>query len=111
METRVMKKFALFAGLALFITGAAIAQEVPRFAVSGGAGFTTGVGDTGTRLDTGWNVRGGVGVNFSPHLGVMLDVGYDSMGVTSTELGNLGFGGGNMNIFSATINPVVHLMP
>src|SRR5438477_98050 len=60
METRVMKKFALFAGSALFITGAVMAQEVPRFAVSGGAGFTTGVGDTGTRLDTGWNVGGGI---------------------------------------------------
>jgi hypothetical protein len=106
-----MKKIAVFTGLALFVAGAAVAQEVPRIAVSGGAGFTTGVGDAGERLDTGWNIRGGVGVNFSPHVGVMLDLGYDSMGIKSSELNNLGYGGGNLNVFSATVNPIVHLAP
>ena len=32
-------------------------------------------------------------------------------GVNTAVLSNLGFGGGNLNVFSATINPVVHLMP
>jgi len=41
----------------------------------------------------------------------MLDVGYDSMGVRSPVLNNLGFGGGSLSVFSATLNPVVHLVP
>jgi len=30
-----------------------------------GAGFTQPVGNTGRHLEIGWNIRGGVGVNFS----------------------------------------------
>ncbi|SPF54415.1 conserved hypothetical protein [Candidatus Sulfopaludibacter sp. SbA4] len=82
-----------------------------RFTFSGGAGFTTPVGDAGSNLDTGWNIRGGAGVNFSPHLGVMLDLGYDSMGINTATLSNLGFAGGRLSVFSATIDPIVHLMP
>jgi len=73
-----MKNLAVFVCLAL-IPGAVIAQEVPRFTFSGGVGFTTPVGDAGSNLDTGWNIRGGAGVNLTSHLGVMLDLGYDSI--------------------------------
>jgi len=41
----------------------------------------------------------------------MLDAGYDSMGIGSTTLNNLGFGGGNLSVFSLTLNPIVHLTP
>ncbi len=41
----------------------------------------------------------------------VLDLSFNSMGVNSTALGNLGFGGGNLNVFSATIDPIVHLNP
>jgi hypothetical protein len=46
-----------------------------------------------------------------PWLGVMVDFGYDSMGVNSTALGNLGYGGGNLNVFSVSLDPIVHLTP
>ena len=75
-----MKNFAVLCCLAVSASGALIAQEVPRFSFSGGAGFTTPSGDAGTNLDTGWNIRAGAGVNFTSHLGAMLDLGYDSMG-------------------------------
>ncbi len=50
-------------------------------------------------------------MNFNPWVGANIDLGYNSMGVTSSVLSNLGYGGGNLDIFSATLNPVVHLMP
>jgi hypothetical protein len=105
-----MKYFCVWC-VAAFVSGALSAQETPRFAVSGGAGFSMPVGNTGRNLDTGWNVRAGAGINFSPYVGAMLDLGYDSMGIQSGVLNNLGYGGGNLNVFSATLNPIIHLMP
>lgn len=107
-----MKKMAMLCAFAsLLTTGTVGAQEFSHFAFDAGAGFTTPVGRTGDNLDTGWNVRAGIGYNFVPYVGVMADFGYDSMGVNSTQLGDLGYGGGNLNVFSATLNPIVHLTP
>ena len=105
-----MRKVALFGILAGF-TGALGAQEFPRFSVAAGAGFTTPVGRTSANVDTGWNVRGGAGVNFSPYFGANIEAGYDSLGISTNVLSNLGYGGGNLSVFSATLNPIVHLVP
>lgn len=105
-----MKRFAMLVILAA-AAGTLSAQETPRFTFGGGAGFTTPVGNTSSNLDTGWNIRAGGGVNFSPYLGAMLNFGYDSMGIGSSVLNNLGYGGGNVDVFSLTLDPVVHLMP
>ncbi|MEO8596671.1 MAG: hypothetical protein ABI759_25355 [Candidatus Solibacter sp.] len=105
-----MQKLTL-CGLFIGLTGILGAQEMHRFSVTAGAGFTSPVGRTSDIVDTGWNVRAGLGVNFHPHVGLMLDVGYDSMGVRSPILNNLGFGGGSLSVFSATLNPVVHILP
>jgi hypothetical protein len=67
--------------------------------------------NTGSSLDTGWNVRAGAGYNFVPWLGANLDFGFDSMGINSTTLGNLGVGGGTLRVFSVTLDPVIHLTP
>ncbi len=104
-------KNIVWCGILMGVTGTLFAQETPRFSVSAGAGFSTPVGRTANKLDTGWNVRGGAGVNLSSHVGVMVDVGYDSLGIASPVLNNLGFGGGTLSIFSATLNPIVHLLP
>jgi len=106
-----MKHFALTSCLILLGSGVVAAQETQRFSFDVGAGFTTPVGTTGHNLDYGWNIGGGAGVNFSPYLGAMLDVGFNSMGVNNTTLTNLGYGGGNLRIFSATVDPIVHLNP
>jgi len=87
------------------------AQEVSHFSFELGAGFTQPVGTTGRYLDDGWNLKGGVGFNFSNYLGVMGELGYNSLGFNSSTLTNLGYPGGNANIFSATIDPIVHLTP
>jgi hypothetical protein len=41
----------------------------------------------------------------------MVDLGYNSMDMNSSILSNLGYAGGNLNIFSATLDPTVHLNP
>lgn len=105
-----MKKIALY-GILAGAVGVLSAQETPKLALSAGAGFSTPVGNTGSNLDMGWNIRGGAGYNFSPYFGALIDVSYDSMGVTSTQLANLGYGGGNLNVFSVTLDPIIHLNP
>ena len=105
-----MKKIAMF-GILAGVAGLLSAQETPKLALSVGGGFTTPIGRTGTNLDTGWNVGGGAGINFNPYIGAMVNVRYNSMGINSAALSNLGFGGGNLNVFSATIDPIVHLNP
>jgi hypothetical protein len=57
-----MKKIALF-GILAGVAGVLTAQETPKFTFSGGAGFSTPVGNTGNNLDTGWNIRAGAGYN------------------------------------------------
>lgn len=97
------------AGLLAFAT--ANAQELSKFTVDFGAGYTSPLGSSGQYLDGGWNIRGGVGYNFSPYLGAMTNFGFDSMGINSTTLSNVGAPGGDVHIFHATIDPIVHLTP
>ena len=89
----------------------ASAQEFQRFTFDAGAGFTQPVGHTGTLLDTGWNAGLGAGVNFTSHLGAMLQVNYNDMGINNATLNNLGIAGGDVRIWSFTIDPRVHLHP
>jgi len=93
------------------VLGAANAQEFSKFTADVGGGFTSPVGATGRVLDMGWNVRGGVGYNFSQHAGIKLNLGFDDMGINNTTLNSVGAPGGGVHLFSATIDPVVHLSP
>lgn len=103
---------AIFVGTVFILVSTAVfAQEGSRVSFGAGAGFTQGVGNAGRNLDYGWNVRGNVGYKFSDHVGANLNVGFDSMGINSTTLSNLGFPGGNVHILSATVDPIVHLNP
>lgn len=99
----------LFAGF--LAAGGAIAQENHHVTFDFGAGFTTPVERSGQFLDTGWNVEGGVGANINPWFGVKLQLGYNSMGINSTTLSGVGAPGGGVHIFSATVDPIIHLNP
>ncbi len=92
-------------GLSLVITLTIVpltAQETGehRFTANVGAGFTTPVYGTGSRLDTGWNIVGGAGVNIVPHIGIRAEFMYTEMGVNSATLSALQFPGGDTQIWS-----------
>ncbi|MEO8048793.1 MAG: outer membrane beta-barrel protein [Acidobacteriota bacterium] len=97
--------------IGLLFAGVVNAQEVPRFSFDLGGGFTTPVGNTGRHLDEGWNIGGGFGVNFSQYVGAMIQLDYNRFGINGTTLNAVGFPGGNVNVFSATLDPIVHLTP
>jgi Outer membrane protein beta-barrel domain len=106
-----MKSLILVIGTGIFALGGASAQETPRFAFNVGAGFTTPVGNTGRYVDEGWNVGAGAGINFSPYIGALVDLNYNNLGINSTTLSNFGVPGGGVHVFSATLDPIVHLAP
>jgi len=106
-----MKTLALVTGLGILAIGAVSAQETSRFAFSVGAGFAAPVGNTGRQLDDGWNAGGGFGMNFSPYAGALIDLDYNSFGINSGTLANIGVPGGGLHVFSATLDPIVHLNP
>lgn len=105
-----MKKLVLF-GIFAGLTAPLGAQEFPRFTFNAGAGFTTPVGNTGSSLDTGYNIRAGAGYNFLPWVGANLDFGFDNMGINSGTLSGYGAGGGTVRVFSLTLDPIIHLTP
>jgi len=106
-----MRKLALSLSLIVGWAICATAQELPKIGFSVGAGFTTPVGTFGNSEDTGWNVDAGVGMYFTRELGINLDAGYNTMGFNSTELGTIGHHNGSNDIFSLTLNPIVHVTP
>jgi len=105
-----MKRLTV-ACLGLLIAGSLGAQEVSHFSFDIGGGFTNPVGNTGRQLDEGWNIRGGAGFNFSQNVGALVQVDYNRWGINGATLNNVGFPGGNVSVFSATLDPIVHLTP
>lgn len=103
-----MKRFALVFS---FVAASLCAQEVHRFTFSAGGGFTEPVGATGRRLNTGWNIQGTAGINFNRWVGAVVQADYNRMNLNGTTLDRIGVPGGDVGIFSATVNPVVHLAP
>jgi Outer membrane protein beta-barrel domain len=103
------KHLALTSGLAFLFAIALSAQEVPRFTYNLGAGFISPVGTTGRHLDEGWKVGGGFGINFNKWVGANIDLNYNRFGINGATLDRIGFPDGNVHVFSATLDPIVHL--
>jgi hypothetical protein len=106
-----MKRLALTCCIGALAIASANAQEFSRFSFDIGTGFTTPAGNASNFLNEGWNVRGGAGVNLSPHVGAMLNVGFEDMGIGGVTLVEAGATGGTVHVFHATVDPVVHLSP
>jgi hypothetical protein len=95
----------------LALASANAQEETQKLSFAVGGGFTVPVGSAGQNLANGWNVRSGFGYNFTSHVGAMLDIGYDGMNINGATLGALGVPGGDVRVFSATLDPIVHLNP
>ncbi len=106
-----MKGITLASGIGLLMVGALSAQETPPVSFNVGGGFVQGVGGSGRRLDTGWNFNGGVGYNFNPYVGLMGQFDYNQMDINAATLNSLGFPGGDVNMWSVTLDPIVHTHP
>jgi opacity protein-like surface antigen len=96
-------------GLLLALPSAA--QNTSKFTFDIGGGFTEPVQHTPNRLDTGFNFNVGGGFNFTPHLGVIGEFGYNELGVTNAVLQRVGVPNGTGRIYSVTLNPIVHFNP
>lgn len=106
-----MKTFIRSSLFTLVLAGSLCAQETQHFTFNIGGGFTQTAGNTGRNLDNGWNIGGGVGYNFNPYVGAMIQTDFNRLGINSTTLNNIGFPGGDVHVFSATVDPIVHLNP
>lgn len=106
-----MKRIYWASGMGLLLIGAISAQETPPFAFNVGAGFTTPVGGSGRRLDSGWNFDAGAGYNFSPYVGLMAQFNFNRLDVNSATVNALGFPAGDVRMWSATLDPIIHTHP
>jgi hypothetical protein len=111
MGSQHIHRFTLTLCCGLLCTGALSAQEVNRFVFDLGGGFTQTVGNTGRYLNDGWNVQGGAGINFTNYVGALVQLDYNSLGFNGATLGGLGYPSGDVHVFSATVDPIVHLTP
>ena len=106
-----MKFIATAICVSTLTLGGLNAQEYSHFAFNVGAGFTTPLGNAGRNLDYGWDIRGGAGFNLNQWVGALVDLNYTQMGINSTTLQSIGVPGGGFHIFSATLDPIVHVTP
>lgn len=106
-----MQRIALVLCCGVFALSSANAQEYSKFTFDFFGGFTVPVGATANYTNWGWNAGGGAGFNFTSRLGIMVDLGYDSLGLNNGTVTALGIPGGQVNVFHATLDPVFHLTP
>jgi len=104
-------KPGLLCGLFSLTLAASLTAQNNRFIWQVGGGFTEPVGMSNRRLDRGFNVTGGAGVNLSSHVGLMGEFGFNRLGVASSVLSAAGIPAGSTRIYSITANPVVRFNP
>jgi opacity protein-like surface antigen len=85
------------------------AQDEHRLTASFGAGFTPLVGDLSKRLDNGWHITFGGGVNITQHFATTLDYSYNGFGVSRGVLAEAGVPGADSHVWSLTVNPKIRL--
>jgi len=103
-----MKKIASFLSLCCLASLPAYAQ-FSHFTGFIGGGFTPPINPIGSRLDTGWNISAGAGVNASHHLGLMLDFMFNDMAINRTFLAQANAPDGTVRIWGFTLDPVFHV--
>ena len=85
--------------------------EPPRFSFDVGGGFTKPIGSLESRLDTGWNVQAGAGINLAPWLGVMGQFMYNESGLSGSYLQSLNQPDGSFRLWGFSADPIIHFNP
>ena len=109
----MVRKFVLFAFSSLAALSLVQAQtaEPPRFTFDAGAGFTQPLGHLENRIDTGWNMQVGAGINLTPRLGVMGQFMYTRSGLNGSFLQSVNVPDGNFRMWGFSLDPIVRLNP
>jgi hypothetical protein len=103
-------KAALFLCAAFVaLSSLVFAQDGPahRFTFNVGAGPTVPVGVMNNKLNTGWNINAGAGVNLSNPFAIIAEFGYNNLGVSDQALAALNVPDGTTRIYSVTIDPMI----
>jgi hypothetical protein len=103
-----MKKIAFYL-VSLCAAGVPAFAQFSHFTGFVGGGFTTPINPIGTRLDTGFNISAGAGVNANHHVGIMLDFIYNQNGINPTFLNQVAAPDGQVRVWGFTLDPVVHV--
>ena len=104
--------YVIFCSLAgLVLAEPSLAQNTNKFTFHIGGGFTEPVRKTDGRLDTGFNIMTGAGVNFTPAFGLVGEFGYNELGLSTSSLLAAGVPNGDARIYSVTLNPIVRFNP
>lgn len=109
---RKLVSICSFVVLLFGFAGASLAQDESdfhRFTFGGGAGFTGITGYDAGRLDHGWNLLAGGGLNFNRHFGVTGNFMVNQLGITRSELNALNVPDGNARVYSVTLDPTFRL--
>jgi hypothetical protein len=91
------------------VTAVPASAQFSHFTGFVGGGFTQPINPIGSRLDTGWNVSAGAGVNANHHLGLMLDFHFNDMPVNGTFLSQVQAPDGHVRTWGFTLDPVFHV--
>jgi len=110
---RTILAFAAMGCLGVLSVSPLAAQEAEEHVFTGnvGAGFTTPVYRSGTRLDNGWNIQAAAGINPIPYFGALVEFMYNQNDVNASTLNALNFPGGEMRLWSLTLDPVIKFNP
>jgi hypothetical protein len=73
-----------------------------------GVGFATPVNPLANRLDAGWSLAGGAGIQNGP-VGVMFDVLVAGFGINHSTLVRHGAQHGTQKYWALTVDPIVHI--
>lgn len=101
----IVRALALTAMLLAAFTLAVQAQSEHRFTLNAGAGISPLVSDISHRLDNGWHVSVGGGLNITRHLSATLNYTYNGFGVSQRILSEAEVPGGNSHLWSLTVDP------
>jgi Outer membrane protein beta-barrel domain len=82
-----------------------------RLSFEFGGGFNVPSSDSSSYANTGANITVGSGMHFSHGLGVLLEYQFIDDGLPSAIVAEAGASGGNIHMWSFTVDPVVNLMP
>jgi opacity protein-like surface antigen len=81
------------------------AQDFSHFTFEGGGGASLPTGQTGDRLNAGWDVLLGGGYKFNKHLSVLLEYQYNRFSLTNLLLQNANQPDGFSTYWSFTLDP------